>query len=288
MRRLGAAALWFALGASPCAAAIDLDALWDFGKPELSEQRFTAALAGASEDERLILQTQIARTWGLRRDFARARAVLAQAAPSLEKASTEARSRHALELGRTHASAAHGKDQVTPADLETARASFTRAFEIASAARLDGLAVDALHMMVFVDTAPEQQQQWNRKALAYVERSTQPAAKRWEGSLRNNLGYSLHLQGDYDAAIAQFRLSREAYARQGGTRSVRIADWMIARSLRMQGKLREALAVQERLEQEWAAAGAADSYVLQELELLHRALGNEARAEEYRQRREKK
>jgi hypothetical protein len=27
---------------------------------------------------------------------------------------------------------------------------------------------------------------------------------------------------------------------------------------------------------------------LQELELLHRALGNEARAEEYRQRREKK
>ena len=63
--------------ASP-AMAIDLDALWDFSKPALSEERFRSALAGASGDDALILQTQIARTWGLRRDFERARAILAE------------------------------------------------------------------------------------------------------------------------------------------------------------------------------------------------------------------
>ena len=58
------------------AMAIDLAPLWNFSQPELSEQRFRAALAGASRDDALILQTQIARTYGLRRDFAGAQQIL--------------------------------------------------------------------------------------------------------------------------------------------------------------------------------------------------------------------
>jgi tetratricopeptide (TPR) repeat protein len=274
-----------ALAPLPAAAAIDVDALWDYGKPELSEQRFNAAMAGASEDERLMLQTQIARTHGLRRDFAKARAVLAQVEPSLPKASPEVRTRHALELGRTYASGTH--DKPPPADLEAARKHFTRAFEVAAAARLDALAIDALHMMVFVDTAPDQQLQWNRRALEVLERSTQPAARRWEGALRNNLGHALHEKRDYEGAIAEFKLSRAAYERDGRVRGVRIADWMIAHTLRAQGKLREALAIQERLEREWEAAGQSDPYVFEELEHLHRALGDEAKARQYRERRDK-
>jgi hypothetical protein len=54
-----------------------LSGLWDYSKPAVSEQRFRAALAGASADDALILQTQIARTFGLRKDFAKAREVLA-------------------------------------------------------------------------------------------------------------------------------------------------------------------------------------------------------------------
>jgi hypothetical protein len=42
--------------------AIDLEGLWDFNNPALSEQRFQAALASANPDDSLILQTQIART----------------------------------------------------------------------------------------------------------------------------------------------------------------------------------------------------------------------------------
>jgi hypothetical protein len=53
--------------------AIDLEPLWDFKRPELSEQRFKAALEKASGDDTLILQTQIARTHGLRKNFDAAR-----------------------------------------------------------------------------------------------------------------------------------------------------------------------------------------------------------------------
>ena len=49
-------------------ATVDLAALWDFGNPALSEQRFREALAAAERDGRrddaLILQTQVARTLG--------------------------------------------------------------------------------------------------------------------------------------------------------------------------------------------------------------------------------
>ncbi len=55
---------------------IDLSTLWDFSNPALSEERFRAALAGASEDEILLLQTQIARTYGIRREFAKAQQIL--------------------------------------------------------------------------------------------------------------------------------------------------------------------------------------------------------------------
>jgi hypothetical protein len=56
---------------------MDLSSLWDYDKPELSEERFRLALAAASGAEALVLQTQIARTYGLRRGFARARQILA-------------------------------------------------------------------------------------------------------------------------------------------------------------------------------------------------------------------
>ena len=89
--------------------AIDLLALWDFSKPELSEQRFRDALESATPDEQLILQTQIARSFGLRSDFAAAQEVLASIEPMLSQASDEVRVRYYLELGRTCSSTAHGE-----------------------------------------------------------------------------------------------------------------------------------------------------------------------------------
>ncbi|HEY2560302.1 MAG TPA: tetratricopeptide repeat protein [Caldimonas sp.] len=262
-------------------ATVDVYALWDYGKPALSEQRFVAALAGADEDDRLILQTQIARTYGLRRDFDKAREILAAVGQAQATARTEVRVHYFLELGRTYASPAHPPETQTPANLETARGHYLRAYELAESAQLDYLTIDALHMMVSVDIEPARQLEWNERALAYLERSRQPEAKKWEGSLRNNVGYAKRLQGDYDAALEQFRLSRLAYERSGGKRSVRIADWMIARTYRAMNRLDEAVALQLALERDWDADGEPDPYVYEELALLFRAQGDEPRAVRY-------
>ena len=261
--------------------ALDLASMWDFDKPELSEQRFSAALSGASPDDQLILQTQIARTWGLRRAFERARRVLDGIAERVPNASAEAQVRFNLEYGRSYASPAHAPEQRTAEARSQAGAYFMKAYDLAAAARLDGLAIDALHMMVMVDEAPDQQLAWNERAIAVLERSDQPAAKRWEGSLRNNIGYAYTLKGDYERALAQYRLSRTAYERNGNPRAVRVADWMIASTYRAQKRYGEALALQLDLEKRYDAAGTPEPDVYEELEQLYRALGNEERAAHY-------
>ncbi len=264
--------------------AIDIHALWDFADPAASERRFRDALAGASADGRLILQTQIARSHGLRRDFDQAREILAEVRTHLETASAEVRARYLLELGRSHVSATHPAELLTVDNRERARQLVMQAFTVAEQARLDALAVDALHMMAFVDIDPEKQLEWNRKAVACMERSEQPEARRWEGSLRNNLGYALHLKGDYDGALTQFELSRAAHQNAGRLRAVRIADWMMAWTFRAQTKFDEALAIQLRLENEWDADRQPDPYVFEELELIYRALGDDTRAAHYHER----
>ena len=73
------------------AMAIDLAPLWDFARPDVSEQRLRAALHTAAGDDALILQTKIARTYGLRQDFDRARTLLQQIEPSVAAAAQRRR-----------------------------------------------------------------------------------------------------------------------------------------------------------------------------------------------------
>ena len=265
--------------------AIDLEPLWDFNQPELSEQRFRAALTGASRDDALILQTQIARSVGLRGDFASAKQILKSIEPEVASASTEAQVRYELEVGRTLVSAKHAAESQTPDVKEQARARYLRAFELAKSGQLDALAIDALHMLAFVDTAPLDQLKWGEQALAIALGATQPAARKWEASLRNNLGYALHQLQRYDEALLQFQQAVPLRERAGNAEATRAAHWMVAWTLRALSRLDEALEIQLRLERECEAAGAPDRYVFEELELLYRAKGDNVRADEYAQKR---
>ena len=265
--------------------SIQISELWDFQKPALSEQRFRAALETATGDDALILQTQIARTYGLRRDFDQARAILSGLASQIPGAGAEARVRYYLELGRSYASTTHPPETQTSEALEQARAAYLQAFEIARDSQLDNLAIDALHMMTVVDTAPGDQLAWNQQALDYMEASSQPDAKKWEGSLLNNTGYALHLLGRYDEALEKFEQALDVQERKGKPHTIRIAHWMIAWTLRALGRLEEALKIQLRLERENDAAGEPDPYVFEELEHLYRALNKTAQAEHYAARR---
>lgn len=266
--------------------AIDLEPLWDFSNPDVSEQRFRTALAECAGDDALVLRTQIARTFGLRKDFGRARATLTEIEPQIPLAGAEVRARFALEFGRALCSATHPPESQTDASKELARARYETALAVAREARLDGLAVDAIHMLAFVDTAPADQLRWAETALAIVEASEQPAAKRWEASIRHNLGYALHQLGRLDEALTHFR--RALLIRERGTNAeaIRTAHWMIAWTLRAMGRTNEALETQLRLEREGDLAGRPDPYVFEELEILYREKGDAARAERYAQRRE--
>jgi tetratricopeptide (TPR) repeat protein len=259
----------------------DLPALWDFSKPRESEQRFLAAMADATRDDALVLQTQIARTYGLRGDFERARKILSEIEPQVRSAGPISLAYYHLELGRSYASATHPPNSITPANRELARSAYTQAFELAKDAGLDDLAVDALHMMTFVDSSPEDQVQWNRKALTYVLDSGRPEARRWAGSLHNNMGYSLHALGRYEEALEEFELALAIREEEGDPERVRIARWMIAWTYRSLGRLHEALALQLRLERECDDAGQPDPFVYEELENLHRQLGNLDQADHF-------
>jgi tetratricopeptide (TPR) repeat protein len=277
VRRLAAVAVLIATSAD----AIDLDSMWDFSQPTVSEERFRAALKSASGDEVLILQTQIARTYMLRGDFDTARGLLAGTQASAQAAGPEARARYWLETGRSYASHRHPPGSQTAATRQLARDAYIRALAIAKGANLDAVAIDVLHMLPFVDTDPAQQLEWNRQALAMVEVSGQEQARRWEPSIRSNLGESLYDLGRYEEALEQFRQSAAIFEQRPDAHSARDGYWHVAHALRALNRNSEALAIQLRLERECDAAGAPRAYIFEELEILFRAAGNEERARYY-------
>lgn len=266
------------------AAAMDLVSLWDFGNPALSEQRFRDALKSAEGDDVLVLQTQIARTYSLRKDFATARATLQSIASDVDSAGAEAKARYWLELGRTYASHRHGPESQSTESRRLARDAYTRALEISRQAKLDALAIDATHMFVFVDPAPEDQLKWNLAALSLIAASDQDDAKRWEASISSNTGEALYDLGRYPEALQYFQRTLFLREQRQEAEGVRDAYWHIARILRVQNKVDDALAIQLRLEQEGEAAGQPKSYVFEELQLLYQARGDRERAQKYEER----
>lgn len=271
----------FVATASSSAMAIDLKPLWNFDDPAESEQRFRSRLSTASPDDAFILQTQIARSYGLRRDFDTAREILQGLEPQLANVSVEARTRYWLELGRSYSSATHPPESQTAEARGRAREGYERALQTAKSGGLDDLAIDSLHMLAFVDTAPADQLKWGKAALSMAQASSQPLAKAWEPSLRNNVGYALYQLGRFDEALDQFQQAVVLRERGNDIEATRIAHWMVAWTLRAMSRTDDALNIQLRLEVERAAAGVPSTYVFDELEILYRAKGDEERASHY-------
>jgi tetratricopeptide (TPR) repeat protein len=263
------------------AIALDVEPLWNFDDPAQSERRFRAALARAHGDDAFVLRTQIARTYGLRQRFGEARALLREVEPQLDRVDPEARTRYWLELGRTYSSATHPPESQTPAARGAARDAYLRAYEFAKRAGLNAIAVDALHMLAFVDTAPADQLRWGNLALDVALSSPQADARAWEASLRNNVGYALLQLGRYDEALEQFQAALALREKRTNAEATWIARWMVARTLRAMGRVDEALAIQHRIERERDEAHAPDPEVFDELELLYRAKGDAVQASAY-------
>jgi tetratricopeptide (TPR) repeat protein len=237
----------------------ELDLLSDFDDPEASERRLAALLPRARNelDGAFLTEalTQLARARGLLRRFDEADATLDDAEAALRPDDARGRVRIHLERGRVANTA--GREG-------RGRTSFLAAWELARAAGEDALAVDAAHMLGIVEP-PDIAGEWNERATELARTSPDPDARRWLGSLANNMGWARHEAGDVDGAIALFEQSRDAFLADGRVDRARVARWSIARCLRSRGDVAEALDAQETLLADLDELGETDGYVHEEI-----------------------
>ena len=242
----------------------DFDELWDYSDPAGSEQRFRDHLAqeALTGEQALALRTQIARAQGLQRDFDGAHDTLDAVEGELDATHDLARTRYLLERGRAVRSSGDSGASVT---------WFEQALARAVACGLDGLAVDAAHMLAIADSA--QALRWTREGIRMAEASTNERARAWLGPLYNNGGWTHFERGELDDALDLFRRGEAFHRPKGNTRGWRIAQWTVGRTLRAQGRLQEALEHQRDLLKHWEAVDQPGGYVHEELGECLLALG---------------
>lgn len=232
--------------------------LWNYDDPEGTERTFADLLESGVDgaDADLQLKTQIARAMALQREFDEARRVLDEVEASLPDEPDTARVRWLLESGRVANSSG---------DPEAAKPLFIDAWELAKDLDLDGLAVDAAHMVAIVEDEAGAME-WTQRALALAESSDDPDAQRWKGSLYNNMGWTHHDAGRFEEALELFQKGVVFRAEQGDDDGLFVARWTVARAKRSLGRLEEALAEQQSLQADMVAAGRAeDGYSSEEL-----------------------
>jgi len=251
------------------AKAFDFDSLWNYNDPAATEEKFNKVLPQIKESGRtsdyLQLLTQIARTYGLRMKFDDSHKLLDEVEKQLNNADSKTKVRYLLERGRTFNSS--GK-------INEARELFLEAFDLAVESNEDNLAVDAAHMVGIVES-DEQSLQWNEKALALAENSSDPKANKWLGSLYNNIGWTYFSMKQYEKAIELFKKDAVWYEQNNVRNYVNVAKWSAAKTLRMMGKTDEALEEQLRLHELFLNGEAEeDGYVYEELAECYRLKDN--------------
>lgn len=238
----------------------NFDEQWDYDDPVLTEMKFLDILASVEFKQapgyHLQLRTQIARTLGLQQKFDEAHALLDQVESQLTDETPIAKIRYLLERGRVLNSS--GKK-------EASTAFFLEAWELGQEAKADFYAVDAAHMLGIVEYS-ENQLAWNEKAISMAENSFDPRARKWLGSLYNNVGWTYHDAGDYQTALAIFEKAFRFRVLHKQVREIQIAEWCIARTHRSLGNIDLALESQYKLEQEIRDSGGdEDGYVSEEI-----------------------
>jgi len=219
-----------------------IDTLWDYDQPQLTELKFRELLSVAEKSENNAyyaeLLTQLARTQSLQRKFDDAHEILNDAAQVIKgKNMPVAEIRYLLERGRTFNSANEKEKSIT---------LFKEAYNKALAHNEDFYAIDAAHMLGIAEK-PEDQLYWNIKAMELAEKSTETRAKKWLGSLYNNIGWTYHDLKDYLKALSLFEKSLSWRINQKDERGVFIAKWTIGRACRSLDRIDEAIKIQNEL-----------------------------------------
>ncbi|MGD8189345.1 hypothetical protein ACQCN2_05010 [Brevibacillus ginsengisoli] len=172
----------------------------------------------------------------------------------LDDTSKAAQIRYLLERGRVYNSSSEQAE---------ARPLFLKAWEIGIEYGEDDYAVDAAHMLGIAESTPELRMVWNLKALHYAEQH--PDAKRWLGSLYNNIGWAQVDAGNLAEALDLFESALRFRQEQGNAGTIFIAKWCVAKVLRLMNQPHKSLEIQMELLKESEKIQNPDGYVYEEI-----------------------
>lgn len=242
----------------------DFDASWNYGAPEETRKVFAGILSEAGPDAplnwKLELQTQIARTHSLVREFDEAHALLDTIEKGLTDETGRARLRYLLERGRAFNSSGKKSE---------AKPLFVEAWDVGREIGDDSLAVDAAHMVAIAVPGTEVAKQWNLKGLELARTSDDEGAQNWVGPLTYNMGWEAFDTGKPQEALDLFEESRQHFEGRGLEARERVSRWSVARATRELGRNEEALAMQLDLLAENETAETPDGFVFEELGELY-------------------
>lgn len=254
----------------------DFDKLWDYNDLQATLVQFEKLLPTARDSGNmsyyLQLLTQIARTYSLQGEFDEAHRHLDTVEQALTDELKLVRVRYLLERGRTYRSAGDPKKSLP---------LFESAYAIAAEIGEDYYAIDAAHMVAIAAEAPEEKQKWNLIGIELADKSKDERARRWRGSLCNNMGWDYHDKGEYEKALEMFELALKAREEQGEKREIDIARWCIARTYRSLNRIDNALGIQLELLARHEKTGEGGGYMFEELGELYLLKGEQEKARQY-------
>ncbi len=246
----------------------DIDALWNYSNPRASEKRFRDVLAEfepGTDDPTvaefvLEIKTQLARSIGLQRRYDEAHVILDEIEHLATEDRPRVRVRYLLEKGRLFNSS--GKKQES-------QSWFLHAWGLAtSVSGIDGLAVDAAHMLGIVEPG-DKGLEWNNRALDLALKSPDPKAQKWKASLYNNIGWTYFEREEYAMALDYFLKAVPLREQEGNAEKTRIANYCVAKAMRLLGNHHDALQLVRNLSVE----DDTDGYIQEEIGENMLALG---------------
>ncbi len=254
----------------------DFDKMWDYGNPQQTEIKFRELIPMAIESGNISyfaqLLTQIARSEGLQGKFKDAHSTLDTVEAMLNEKLVVPTVRYLLERGRVFNSN-NEKDKAKPLFLD--------AWKIARIEGQDYYAIDAAHMLGIAET-PENQIEWNLKAIELAEKSIDERANLWLGALYNNTGWTYHDLGQYEKALDLFEKGLKWRQGRDNETATRIAKWTVGRAYRSLGIIEEAIKIQKDLQFELIEKGLEpDGYVYEELAECYLINSNQNLAQKY-------
>ena len=113
---------------------------------------------------------------------------------------------------------------------------------------MEGLAVDAAHMLAIANSGSKKAIEWNLRGLVVARASQESKACALIPAMLNNAAWDLHDAGRFDEALMLFKEALEEWSARQKTVQIQIAKWSVARCYRSLGRHADALEILHALE----------------------------------------